>query len=214
MEGHSGRMPVLCAPCDVLSVEECLKLRKALIATGRFANEEQGLTIDRIRRYAYKMSEYESRLWEDEIQIMCPEPFCWYINTLRYAKDMKWKTSEIEAFYLTGEDEGKVFDKFDWRKVWVSYDGSHDDLVIVDYVGLDEALKEADDGWEWVVIEAFVKHIQRTNKKKKAEGKLKKVVKKVLVKEPEEAKPFIEDPDIPQAFLDHCEYEEEIKRGK
>lgn len=197
-------------------------MRKALVASGRFAGMEKALTLNVVRRFCYKVPEYESKVWDEEIKIMCAEPFCYYINTLRYIKDQKFKRNECDAIGIQ-DGVAKVFDKFGWRMLWAdhSYDSSDD--WIVDYIGLDAEVEKQDEGWEWAVIENWVS-AWRTKKAKKAikttdREKMLQIAKDhntgvVDYEEPNMKKRVIEDPEVPQEVYDHYEYLADIKAGK
>ena len=158
------------------------------------------------------MAEFDERVWNDIIKVMVQEPFCWYINTLRYAKDHYWKTEDCDAFYLS-DDKLEVFDKFDWRKCWADfeYNPSADNVWVVDYLGLKESIADekakkckncndkcgdADCGWEWSVIQTFSKVWK--NKRKTIRR-----VKKTVGSE-----------DVPQEFLDDFQKKIDMARGK
>ena len=200
---------MLCAPFRVLDMSALLGLRRKLIAMDRFKEKRHLLTLNLLRKHTYCADEYGSRVWEDEISLMCPAPYCQYINTFRYIKEEKWKRDECEGFYAS---DWRSFDKFDWRLLWVDYETDSDALGmwIVDYLGLDYSLEQVegnaeDYGWEWSVLENWAK-AWKANRAKKANGR-------DVMKEHFEAPADPSDP-VPQEVEDHFQYLADIKRGK
>ena len=201
---------MLCAPLRVLDNAGLLGLRRKLIAMDRFKDKRTLITLDILRKHTYCADEFGSRVWDDEIKLMCSEPFIYYINTFRYIKEEKWKRGECEAFYAS---DWRSFDKYDWRLLWVDYETDAEALGmwIVDYLGLDFSLEQADDspdviGWEWGVLENWANAWK--------EMKAKKENRAEVMKDHFEAPSSPQDPSMPQEVEDHYQYLADIRRGK
>jgi hypothetical protein len=221
-------MPRLIAPETVLTLEDSVRVCEYLLKMDRYKGDGRILTIDLIRKYCYQMEEFSSRVFEDIIMPMCPDPWWRYVNVNKYIYKELWCRDEIEGFHLFKDSILGMKDKFSWRRLWteLEYNPEDDKIWVLDVDALGEDLfrrrnqmLEAEEAerlrieedsktpWEQGVIMDWANHFVKT-------AKAKRKVKARRIKEVIGSKFVMDDPEVPQEVYDEADRIAEIRRGK
>lgn len=212
----------------MLSLDDSVRVCEYLLKMERYKGDGRILTIDLIRKYCYSMEEFSSRVFEDIIMPMCPDPWWRYVNVNRYIYKEMWARDMVEGFHLFKDSIVAMKDKFSWRRLWtdMEYNPEDDKIWVLDVEALGEDLfrrrnqmLEAEEAerlrieedsktpWEQGVIMDWAHHFVKS-------AKVKRKAKVRRIKEVVGSKFIMDDPEVPQEVYDEADRIAEIMRGK